>query len=314
MKKKLLVKALSCQLLAFALLASALRAQVPSDPATDNGPLISAALRDGACELEARDYYVASTIQWPKRNGGRLSGAGGYTALLRRPNVGVTRLIWNGPPGGTMIEGAISGGRIEQLVIQGGLKAGPRAGIGIRLLNQSPPPTGFTVLDQVAYCNLDRGFAVADEPEKGAGNSITHIAPIWHGVRIPYSVSTQQSVCHTIFAGVVKAGFERVFEFAEGGPLNVYGLYVGATDGGTLLHLGRTTSTFAIQGLNVDGNAKNFVYVSHGKYGGRVRIEGMVAKSATEGEIVVEREGPTKYADVQIDCTNGVVWPPREAP
>jgi hypothetical protein len=293
---------------------------VPDDPEADNGPMLSRILAEQGRSIgvapvgKARDYYVSSTIRWPKRHGGALLGAGGYAWILGSRNPGVTRLIWNGPEGEPIIEGPLSGARVEQLVLQGALKAGqPRAGVGILLSNDVGPPTGFTTLDQIAYCNLDYGFKVDDQPRPMHGNLITHIAPLWYVVRIPYSMSTQQSVCHTIFNGNVKIGYERVFDIEAGGPINVYGLYVGACDGATLLRLGRSMSEVNIQGLNVDGNAKNLRYVDHGKYAGRVRIEGMVAKAATEAEpIVLEREGPTRYADVKIDCTNGVRWPKPE--
>jgi hypothetical protein len=114
-----------------------------------------------------------------------------------------------------------------------------------------------------------------------------------------------------------RIGFETIFRFDEGGPLNVYGCYVGKCDGGTLLYIGRSDSgsgAYEIQGLQVDGNAKRLRLVDHGKYAHRVRISGSYSSAAgpPADPLVLQREGPSRYAKVHIDCTNGVRWPKRD--
>jgi hypothetical protein len=123
-------------------------------------------------------------------------------------------------------------------------------------------------------------------------------------------------MCHTFFKVDFRTGFQQALRFDRGGALNVYGCYVGKCDGGTLLYLGRTDSgsgSFEIQGLQVDGNATKLRLVDHGKYACRVRISGSYSITAKRNgladPVVLERDGPSRFTDVRIDCTNGVKWP-----
>jgi hypothetical protein len=296
---------------------------VPDDPTFDNGPLLSRILAEQGRSIgvapigAARDYYVSSTIVWPKRHGGALLGAGGYTGMLRGRNPGVTRIIWNGPPGVPMIDYKAAGGRISQVVIQGALApTAKNAAIGILVESDKGPPTGKLVTDQVTLANLDVGIKCVDYPTPLFAAHLTHYALQFHQVRLPYWVDNRQSVCHTFFKVDFRNGFQQALRFDAGGALNIYGCYVGNCDGSTLLYLGKTDSgsgAYEIHGLQADGNAKRLRLVDHGKFKCRVRIGGSISITAIRqglaDPIVLERDGPSEQADVQIDCTNGIRWP-----
>jgi hypothetical protein len=294
---------------------------VPNDPKADNGPALSRILAEQGRGIDvapvgkARDYYVATTIVWPKRHGGALLGAGGYASRLTARSIGVTRLVWNGPPKQPMIIYRGSGARISQLVIQGALPPATfKAACGILVEGDNGPPTGQLVTDQVTLANLEVGIRCVDYPKPLWGGHLIHYSMQFHGVRIPYWVENPQSVPHTFFGLIIRNGYEVALRFDRGGPLNVYGCYVGQSSGGTLLYVGRSDSgsgSYEIQGLQVDGNAKRLRLVNHGKYAHRVRISGSYSSAAgpPAEPLVLARDGTSRYADVRIDCTNGVRWP-----
>ena len=298
---------------------------VSDNPKVDNGPLLSRILLEQGRSIDvapvgkARDYYVSSTIVWPKRHGGALVGAGGTTLLVRTRNPGVTRLIWNGPPNVPMIEYWGAGGRISQLVIQGALDATKTkpAAIGMLVYSDRNPPSGKLVTDQVTFANLDVGFKFIAEPVGNQGGTCKHYALAFHGVRIPYWVDNRQSVNHRFYDVEFRKGFETALRFDHGGALAVFGCYVGDNDGGTLLRIGTSSASngcFEIYGLHCDGTGRRLTLVDHGKYAHRVRVSGSCAKLAIADPPVRQREGPSPFADVQIDCTNGVQWPKSRSP
>jgi hypothetical protein len=292
---------------------------VASDPQVDNGPMLSRILTEQGRTINSapaggpRDYYVSTPIIWPKRYGAALVGSGGYGVSTNHRGIGVTRLIWNGPPGQPMLIYRALGGRISQCTFKGGFAANQCAGCGILVENDKGPATGMLVTEQVTLETLDIGIKCADYPRKLWANNLTHYSLQFHKVRLPYWVTTRQSVCHTFYDLRIRNGYEQGLRFDEGGPLNVYGCYIGQCDGATLLYIGRSDSNggaYDIQGLYVDGNAKNLRLVDHGKYAHRVRISGAFSKTATAAEpLVLERDGASPFAEVRIDCTNGIQWP-----
>ncbi len=305
---------------------------VPNDPTVDNGPLLSRILADQIARRieippagKLADYYVETPIRWPNGHGAALVGSGGYTYSIGRKDIGCTRLVWTGRRGDSMIVYRGHGGRIAQLMLCGAPlgESGFVAGCGILVEahggrgNRHAIPSGKLITDQISITNTERGIECVNEPDANHADHLTHYSPLFHDVRVPYRVDCSQSVVHTIYNMDVRAGTRRVFEMLRGGALNVYGCYWGLNRDATLLYIGKATSnngSYEIHGLHVDASAENMRLVDHGKYAHRVRVSGNVASGATLADPpVLQREGPSRYADVRVDCT-GVRWPRRDQP
>ena len=200
-------------------------------------------------------------------------------------------------------------------MIQGALnKASKPAAIGMLVYSDRNPPTGKFVTDQVTFANLDVGLKFIAEPVGNQGGTCKHYALAFHGVRIPYWVNNRQSVNHRFYDVEFRSGFETALNFELGGALAVFGCYVGDNDGGTLLRIGRSSAnngSYEIYGLQCDGSGRRLTLVNHGKYAHRVRVSGSCAKRSVADPPVVQRKGPSPFADVQVDCTNGAIWPNR---
>ena len=291
---------------------------VPNSPTTDNGPILSRMLAD---QLNRKlklppvgtlaDYYIKSSIYWPQGTGGALEGAGGYTYAYSLPNIGCTRIIWNGPPGQPMIVYRGSGSRIGRLILCGGPRSNEYksvAGTGIIIESRNEPPSGNLFTDQLAVTQCDVGLHYLATPDFNHADQQKHFGLLFHKVRIPYWVESDQSVVHWLYGCDIRGGYEQAFRFDKGGCLAVFGCYLGVSDGGTLLYIGAANDhvgDFEIHGLQVDGSVKQLKLLDYGKYAFRVRIDGNVGfASQLADPFVVMREGPTKFADVKIDCRN----------
>src|SRR5215204_90303 len=80
------------------------------DQTFDNGPVLSRMIADQAArKLKTApvgtlgDYYIKTPINWPGVYGCALEGSGGYAFAVRLKNIGCTRIVWNGPSGGAML-------------------------------------------------------------------------------------------------------------------------------------------------------------------------------------------------------------------
>lgn len=301
---------------------------VPDDPTFDNGPVLTRMLAAQGDTIlvppvgTMRVYYVSTPIEWPKRTGGALLGSGGLSIQLPDPQYtlhkqggGVTRIIWNGEPGRTMLDYVGCGGRIENLIFQGqpvqnnDTPLDRMASVGILVETGTTPPTGELVCRNVGFFCLDRGLACVGEG--GHADTITMYSPLWAHVRIPYQTDADQSTVHQLYAARVLSGYEIAFDCRRGGDLAVFGLYVGASRDATLLRVGTSGANagcFEIYGLKVDGSAKNLRLVEHGQFVHRVRIQGHVGSSATLAKPMVLAREPSPTKDIQIDCFNAQ-WP-----
>ncbi len=305
------------------------------DPKFDNGPVLSRMLREMAsrtlkvCPVGTlADYYIRTPIEWgpwaalPNGRthpvfGGALVGGGGYTYAING-RIGATRIIWNGPAGGTMLRYSAAGGRIAQLILSGAPPVhpdyAPLAGVGIEIQGNTLPPTGNLVTDQLSITQCDVGFQIRGDRVADHADNMKHHSLLFHKVRVPYWVDNPQSINHWFYGVDIREGWETAFKFDRGGCLHVYGCYVGG--GGdalkTLLYVGRATDhngDYEIHGLQVDGGMKNVRFVDHGKYVFRVRINGSVAFTNQLAEpIVVARDGETPFADIRIDA-RAAAWP-----
>ncbi len=303
---------------------------VPNDAGVDNGPILSRMLAD---EINRKlkvapvgtlaDYYIKTPIKWPAGFGGALCGSGGYTYSIAVKNVGATRIIWNGAFGQPMIIYRGSGGRIERLILNGGPLRHPNypslAGTGIVVEARISPPCGNLVTDQLSITQCDVGLHYLDTPDHNHADQQKHFALLMHHVRLPYWVEGMQSAVHWLYGFDLRSGWETAFKFDQGGPLNVYGCYVGGDNSGkplTLLQIGRSNDyggCYEIHGLQVDGSIKNLRLVDYGKYAFRVRIDGNVGfKTQLADPFVVARDGPTQYADIKLDVRNAQ-WPEVDA-
>jgi hypothetical protein len=156
------------------------------------------------------------------------------------------------------------------------------------------------------------GLHYLSTPDNNHADQQKHFGLLFHKCRIPYWVEGDQSAVHWLYGCDIRGPYEQAFRFDKGGSLAVFGCYVGVSDGATLLYIGRSNDyvgDYEIHSLQVDGSAKNLKLVDYGKFAFRVRIDGNVGfASQLADPFVVMREGPTKYADVKIDCRNAQ-WP-----
>jgi len=294
------------------------------DPTFDNGPILTAMLSDVAHRKITRapvgllgDYYVSSTIEWPKWAGGVLAGGGGYTYAYSIPDIGVTRIVWNGPKGGTMLRYQGSGGRIERLQLCGGPlndNSYPAvAGTGVEVPANLEPPCGNLVTDQLAIVQCDVGLHYLATPDNNHADQQKHYSLLFHKVRLPYWVEGEQSCPHDLFSVDIRDGWETAFKFDRGGGLHVYGCYIGGNGSGnlqTLLAITRANDSngyFAIQGLQQDGSVNNLKLVDAGKYGGNVDIEGHTIWGKLANPYVTLAAGD-QFSHVKVGCWNSP-WP-----
>jgi hypothetical protein len=297
---------------------------VPDDPSVDNGPILSRLLADQQNRKirfvpvgALADYYIATPIIWPNRHGGALVGSGGYTYANRRD--GVTRILWNGPPGEPMIIYRGQGGRIQQLVLNGSRygQSAAVAGCGILVeahgnVGKNAVPSGGLVTDQLAIDRCAAGIKCIDQPHGNHADNLKHFALLIYNCDVAYWTQAGQSVMHALFSADIR-GCRTAFKLDEGGALSVFGCYFAPNHPEpTLLYVGRSTSNngnFEIRGLQVDGSTRNLRVVNHGKYAHRVRVSGNIARGATLAEpVVLARDGPSPFADVRIDSTH-LRWP-----
>ncbi len=253
------------------------------------------------------------------RFGGALCGSGGYTYSIAVKNVGATRIIWNGEFGQPMIIYRGSGGRIVRLILNGGPLRHPNypslAGTGIVVEARISPPCRNLVTDQLSITQCDVGLHYLDTPDHNHADQQKHFALLMHHVRLPYWVEGMQSAVHWLYGFDLRSGWETAFKFDQGGPLNVYGCYVGGDNSGkplTLLQIGRSNDyggCYEIHGLQVDGSIKNLRLVDYGKYAFRVRIDGNVGfKTQLADPFVVARDRPAQdIADIKLDVRNAGV-------
>lgn len=291
----------------------------PNDPKFDNGPVLSQMIAEEANRKlkiapvgELADYYVKTTIQWPSSVGVAFEGSGGYTYAYSIPTIGVTRIVWNGAKDGTVLDYRGSGGRIAKLQICGGPLDDNSyttvAANGIVVEGISEPPSGNLVTEQLSIVQCKNGLHYLNTPSDDHADLQKHFGLLFHHVAFPYVVEGDQSCPHWLYGVDIREGYQQAFTFNRGGALAVYGCYLGGSTGAELLHIGRSNDhvgCYEIHGLQVDGAVQNLALLSHGEFAFRVRIDGNVGfASQLADPFVVMREGPTKFADVKIDCRN----------
>lgn len=277
----------------------------PNDRTFDNAPKLSAMLSEGGGFAATNgDYFCSTPILWPHAGGAFMQGLGGS---VPRDTKGVTRLVaLDTAQPGIVYSG--SGCRMENIVMQG-----PGSGIAIRVLNEKGPPTGHLETRNLTLNSWEQGFATALEPATAWATEFTHYSLRTQAVKFPYNVNGEQSCHHVFFAAEFRAGYQSIFRFRNGdnkpgcgGPLYVYGIYVGQCNGGTLLDLGLTdsgTGTYEIHGLHTDGTTENLRLLEHGQRAHRVRITGNVHSAGSlAADFVKNRDGREQRLDIAIDC------------
>ena len=154
----------------------------PNDQSFDNGPVLSYCVQH-SIPVPQGNYYIQTTIEWPLPFGGALIGSGGYTYAIGGKNIAATRIIWNGPAGGTMLRYLGNGGRIQQITFMGGLPLSPYpvvAGCGIEVPAQSSPPVGNLVTDQLAIDQCDVGLHYLATPDGNHADQQKHYGLLFH--------------------------------------------------------------------------------------------------------------------------------------
>lgn len=301
----------------------------PDDPSFDNGPVLSKILA-AQCAREVKtcpvgtlaDYYIRTPIVWPAKVGGVLEGAGGYTYAYSTPTIGATRIVWAGEPGGTMIDYHGSGGRIANLILQGGPLTNDYqtvAGDGVRVHAHTEPPSGNLVTQQLAIVQCTRGLHYLATPDNNHADLGKHLFLLAHRVAYPYVVDGEQSCPHWLFGFDCREGFRQAFTFERGGALHVCGMYAGGSRDATLLYVGRSNDhvgRYQIDGLQIDGAVKNLTLVSHGQFLFDCRISGQIGFAAQlAAQPIVAREGPSRWANVRVDLGSDYQFPapPKES-
>jgi hypothetical protein len=298
------------------------------DPAFDNGPVLSRMIADEAArKLKTApigtldDYYIKTPINWPGVYGCALEGSGGYAFAIRLKNIGATRIIWNGPAGGTMLNYRGDGGRIGRLMLCGGPieNFNTVAGSGIVVEARIEPPSGNLTTDQLAIVQCDVGVHCLATPENNHADQMKHFGLLLHNVRIPYWVEGEQSCAHDFYNVDIRDGWETAFKFDRGGALHVFGCYLGGDLTGklqTLLYVGRANESngdFLIMGVQSDQSVKRLRLVDHGTYVFQVRLGGNLPFPANlDAQYVFAHDGPTPFADIKSDVRNAP-WPMEAA-
>lgn len=289
----------------------------PSDPAFDNGPKLSAMLAKmvrGEIPLppvgRMAPYYIKSTIDWPTGLGGALEGSGGNRYAHDLGKCGVTSIVYVGEPDKPMVNYCAHGGRMGRMVLCGGMLSNQypiTASHGIYVPSIAEPGSGGLVTDQLAIVQCDTGIECNSKPDDNHSDLMKHQFLLMHRVNDAYVTDAEQSTPHWFNGFDLRGIFKRAFVFKKGGGLNVTGMYVGGgTPDQTLLHIGKANDyvgNFDIHGLQVDGTVKGLTLVNHGQFAMKVRIDGGNIRKADQlaCPMVVERDGFTKYADIDID-------------
>jgi hypothetical protein len=290
----------------------------PDDPTFDNGPPISRML-DAQVTRRLKitpvgtlaDYYCRTSIEWPQSTGGVLEGSGGYTYAYSNPTIGATRIVWAGEAGKPMIVYRGSGGRIGRLILAGGPLTNDYsrvAGDGIVVAAHSEPPSGNLITEQLAITQCVRGLHYLNVPDNDHADLAKHFGLLIDRCDIAYQVDGDQSCPHLLCLFDLRGGYKTAFKFDRGGALHVFGMYAGSTNGGTILSVGRSNDyvgDYEINGLQVDGAAKNLVLLEHGSYLFRARFNGgnIGKPEMLASPFVVARE-KVEFADVKIDMRN----------
>lgn len=292
---------------------------VAGDRSIDNAPMLSKMLRlGGGMACKAETYHCQTEIDWPHKVGGSLRGCGGSAASKWQG--GVTRIQSSAAD---IIRYSGSGGLVADVVIEG-----EGSNRGFAALNDDLPPTGHLVTRDVSLNRLNVGFETLLEPKTLHATEFTHYNLRFHGVKQCYIVSGRQSCDHSFYKVGFRAGWERAFVFNQnadgkpgcGGPLNVWGCYIGKNYRSTLLTLGRTdsgTGAYSIQGIHTDGTSEELRLLEYSRLAHRVRFEGNISSSRYDAngddvkgpsladEYLVPRESAV-LADIQVDL-RGVV-------
>jgi hypothetical protein len=260
-----------------------------NDSRFDNGPKMEAVIRAGATPAVGGNYFVKSPIVWPHRSGGMLDGRNIATLKSLIPE-GPTIEYWG-----------------SDAVIQDVLIDGLNTGTAIEVKNDNLPPTGHLITRNLTIEQFERGLITTQNPKSLWATEFSHHDLHFRGVKYPYRVTHNQS-CHHKFYGVeFRTGFETAIQVDAGGPVYVWGCYVGKSDGGVLLDLGLTdsgTGNHEIHGLHTDGNAKNLILLKHRHRTQRVRITGNVSTGGGGGlaaEYVINKDGRETLLDIEVD-------------
>lgn len=285
-----------------------------NDPGVDNGPLLSKMLAaGGGIAATGGEYHCQTTIEWPHATGAALHGFGGTRIVTKAP-IGI----------------AYSG---SDCIIQDLSLIGDRKnirGTGLAVYNDDAPPTGHLTTRNLKIEFFERGFETLMEPKTLHATEFRHYGLKFRGVKDCYNVNGPQSCDHRLYGVDFRTGYQRCFVFRRwkgetgcGGPLNVWGCYVGRGYQGILLDIDRTdsgTGTYEIHGLHLDGWAEQLRLVEHGQTAHRVRIAGNASSAKSDANSdgnreptiadppVVNRDKESKAVDIEIDM-RGCRWP-----
>jgi hypothetical protein len=299
----------------------------PDDPTFDNGPVLSRMIADQAVRKlktaplgTLADFFIKTPIDWPGVYGCALEGSGGYAfGFNGHDNLGATRIIWNGPAGGTMLNYRGCGGRIGRLMLRGVDWHNPTsyAGCGIEVSAHTEPPAGTLTTDQLAIINCDIGIHCLASPDNNHADQMKHFGLLFHGVKTCYWVEGEQSCPHNFYDVDIRNGWETAFKFDRGGALSVFGCYVGGDESKklqTLLYLGQpnyNNGFFHIYSLQADNSIQNLRLLDHGKFAPSVVIRGN-AGNHPASPMILNRFGPSPY-NKNIDVKSFTVNSPEGA-
>ena len=224
----------------------------------------------GELMIPAGTYRITETLLLRNQQGVAIRGQGS-TKFLPQPFRGTSRctvLVWDGEPGGVLLETAGIGACLFERFNLVGISTDKRAEFLRRNPGKKPPRAGILYLGHstgagnmincmrmIGFFYADAGIQMARDKNEMCASDISFSNITFSHLGTGFKVTNNQGVDY-LFNFVFATNCDRVFHFELGGNLNVHNAQ--ATCCGMVLEInggGRNAGTFLLQNTRLEGHA-----------------------------------------------------------